>query len=438
MASEKSFPSKQRETQRTLQEHTTGSPIGETKWGKDVKASIYAYEVSTGTISSSTDTTLEIMTHGANIGDIIEFTSGVLADKELYVIAVPDANNVEIHEKLVTQPSLSDAVRILRPRTPIVSSTGSLELTSTPIKFNLDGAEQEVTEDTATPSNNAPLPVKLTSATGDINITAGDLNVQTSHTGASFDSMRIGDGTETVEINASGEMQVRDDDANTALSSIDSKDFATQTTLAALLVELQSKADLTETQPVSLASQPLPVGAATEATLLDVETELQSLNAKDFATQTTLAALLTELQSKADLSETQPVSLASQPLPSGASTEAKQDSIITELQSLVSNQQLDVIEFARNDYTSTSVGTGAYVELVSSTSAEIKKIQIFDSSGQTLVIATGASSSEVDKLYVFPGGNGDIDVSIPASTRISIKAISDTANAGEISINFLG
>ena len=97
-----------------------------------------------------------------------------------------------------------------------------------------------------------------------------------------------------------------------------------------------------------------------------------------------------------------------------------------------------VIEFARNDYTSTSVGTGAYVELVSSTSAEIKKIQIFDSSGQTLVIATGASSSEVDKLYVFPGGNGDIDVSIPASTRISIKAISDTANAGEISINFLG
>lgn len=38
--------------------------------------------------------------------------------------------------------------------------------------------------------------------------------------------------------------------------------------------------------------------------------ELQTLNTVDFATQTTLAALLTELQLKADLSETQPVSLA--------------------------------------------------------------------------------------------------------------------------------
>jgi len=65
------------------------------------------------------------------------------------------------------------------------------------------------------------------------------------------------------------------------------EDFATQTTLAALLTELQLKADLTETQPVSAVSLPLPTGAAT---------------------QTTLAALLTELQLKADLSETQPVS----------------------------------------------------------------------------------------------------------------------------------
>ena len=73
----------------------------------------------------------------------------------------------------------------------------------------------------------------------------------------------------------------------TAVESIDTK-VATQTTLAALLVELQLKADLTETQPVSLATVPLPTGAAT---------------------QTTLAALLTELQLKADLTETQPVSV---------------------------------------------------------------------------------------------------------------------------------
>ena len=97
--------------------------------------------------------------------------------------------------------------------------------------------------------------------------------------------------------------------------------------LSNLLTEMQLKADLTDTQPVSAASLPLPSGAATEA-------NQATLIAKDFATQTTLAAvlakiiaapsteakqdtlitalaaLLTELQLKADLSETQPVSFA--------------------------------------------------------------------------------------------------------------------------------
>lgn len=40
------------------------------------------------------------------------------------------------------------------------------------------------------------------------------------------------------------------------------------TSLASILTELQLKADLTETQPVSAASLPLPTGAATEASLL--------------------------------------------------------------------------------------------------------------------------------------------------------------------------
>ena len=40
---------------------------------------------------------------------------------------------------------------------------------------------------------------------------------------------------------------------------------ATQTTLAGLLTELQGKADLTETQPISAAALPLPAGAATAA-----------------------------------------------------------------------------------------------------------------------------------------------------------------------------
>lgn len=236
------------------------------------------------------------------------------------------------------------------------------------------------------------------------------------------------------------------------LSSLNGKDFATQTTLAALLTELQLKADLTETQPVSMASSPLPTGAATEATL-------SSLDGKDFATQTTLAALLTELQLKADLTETQPVSLASSPLPTGAATEATLSAISAKLPAtlgiktsanslsvvpasdsafIVNQSALTAITTVRNAYTSTAVTTGAYVELVASLASSCKELQIFDSSGQTLELAVGGSGTETRIIYIFPGGNGNTRVGISAGSRISIKAVSATANLGELIINFLG
>ena len=148
------------------------------------------------------------------------------------------------------------------------------------------------------------------------------------------------------------------------LATLAGKDFATQVTLAALLTELQAKADLVETQPISAASLPLPSGAATaanqqtdaltntqlRATAVPVsgtfwqatqpvsgtfwqatqpvsgpltDTELRATAVPisvaslplptGAATQTTLASLLTELQLKADLTETQPVSIATMP-----------------------------------------------------------------------------------------------------------------------------
>ncbi len=74
------------------------------------------------------------------------------------------------------------------------------------------------------------------------------------------------------------------------------------------------------TQPVSVASLPLPASASTSALQTSSNTKLDSL--------------LTELQLKADLSETQPVSVVSLPLPSGASTSAKQDTGNTSVASI--------------------------------------------------------------------------------------------------------
>lgn len=95
-----------------------------------------------------------------------------------------------------------------------------------------------------------------------------------------------------------------------------------------------------------------------------------------------------------------------------------------------------VVNRARLDYSSTSVTTSAYVQLLASTSGAITMIEIFDSSGQTLLLATGGAGSEVDQIYILPGGNGQVPLAIAGSTRISIKAVSGTANAGEIDINF--
>lgn len=93
------------------------------------------------------------------------------------------------------------------------------------------------------------------------------------------------------------------------------------------------------------------------------------------------------------------------------------------------------VEIVRNDYTSVNVTTAAYVQLVASTAGMINLLDIFDSSGQTLVLAFGAAASEVDQFNIYPGGNGKVPITIPAATRISIKAVSATASTGEIDIN---
>jgi hypothetical protein len=92
----------------------------------------------------------------------------------------------------------------------------------------------------------------------------------------------------------------------------------------------------------------------------------------------------------------------------------------------------------RRDYTISPVTTGAYVQLVPAVSLTTKEIEIFDSSGQTLVLATGIPGSEVDQILIFPGGNGRIKLQILSGVAVSIKAVSATANVGEIDINWYG
>jgi hypothetical protein len=136
--------------------------------------------------------------------------------------------------------------------------------------FYKDGVQVPVKEDTVTPANNDPLPVKLSGVTGDVIVNAGDLSVAVE---ATNDSVAIGDAvtgdTALVDLNDDGTtyaLKVKDDDANTWLASIDAGISGLSTT----------------------------GGLATEATLADVKTAVESIALEDFATETTLATLATE------------------------------------------------------------------------------------------------------------------------------------------------
>lgn len=153
---------------------------------------------------------------------------------------------------------------------------------------------------------------------------------------------------------------------------------------------------------------------------------------------------------------TQAISAASLPLPSGAATESTLSAMSGKLPAVLGQTtksgSLSVTmasdqggiqvqetaskgEFVRNDYASNSVGTGAYVQLIASTAAAYSSIEVFDSSGQTMKLAIGGAGSEVDQFLIFPGGNGRLPYSIASGSRISIRGVSNTANAGEICIN---
>ncbi len=166
------------------------------------------------------------------------------------------------------------------------------------------------------------------------------MNVQLSHTGASFDSARIGDGTTLLGITVANEAKVNDAGANATLLLIEGDTSAIQTSSASVDTKLTTTNNLltsidgnlikADTDNVTVVSSTLPTGASTSAlqtagnaSLASIDTDIDvALSTR--ASQATSAAILAELELKADLTETQPVSVASLPLPTGAATAALQ------------------------------------------------------------------------------------------------------------------
>lgn len=90
------------------------------------------------------------------------------------------------------------------------------------------------------------------------------------------------------------------------------------------------------------------------------------------------------------------------------------------------------------DTSSTNVTSSAYVQLVASTAAAATWVNVFNGSAQPLVLAVGASSSEVDKIGIpASGSTGGVNLYIPAGSRLSVKSKGSTASSGLLIVNLL-
>lgn len=214
--------------------------------------------------------------------------------------------------------------------------------------------------------------------------------------------------------------------------NIDTTDLATEDKQDDIITELETQGDVLDALAVDLA--------AIEAEQLDQGTSLDAM-------VTDLAAIEVEILDQGTSLDSIDTKLDSQATSANQTTIIGHvdgiEALLTTIDSVLDNiktntDSLDIKEFVRNNYSSTNVTTGAYVELIASTSNTIKKLHIFDSSGETLYLAIGASGSEVDKMIIVPGGNDLIECNIPSGSRISLKAISGNCTVGEIVLNLIG
>jgi hypothetical protein len=87
------------------------------------------------------------------------------------------------------------------------------------------------------------------------------------------------------------------------------------------------------------------------------------------------------------------------------------------------------------NYGSTSVTTGAWVQLIASSAATINALTIFSGCGETIELGTGAAASETRVALIPPGGlDGQISLTIASGTRISVRGVTGTCSSGYLAL----
>ena len=89
-----------------------------------------------------------------------------------------------------------------------------------------------------------------------------------------------------------------------------------------------------------------------------------------------------------------------------------------------------------NDCSSSPINTGAWTQLIASTSAAIFRIHFYNGAGISIKLAIGGAGAESEIFRIVPGGEM-LDFYVAASTRISIQPTANLTD-GLLIVNYLG
>lgn len=82
---------------------------------------------------------------------------------------------------------------------------------------------------------------------------------------------------------------------------------------------------------------------------------------------------------------------------------------------------------------------GSFTQVVASLAVEASQVHLMDTGGRFLGLYLGAPGFETLKMIINPGSDSIVDVTLPATSRISLRSMETVGPvAGFIAINFLG
>lgn len=396
--------------------YPTIEPIRREQHGLSVLAHQFVYQVATDIAeSASTVRQIKATSHVAFKGDVIRFTSGSNSGRESKVSSV-STDFINLVESITV--SNTDAFEILRHKYPVVDSDGVIPVTAslvqTAIQYDLNGSDVEVHQDTGTPANSKPLPVQYLNPIGvrteiATEATASDIAGSASSIDSKIDTLLIDTGS----------MDASLANIDTNMTLLEAKDFATQTTLAALLA-----------------------AAATETTLAAASAKLPATLGQK-AMSASFAVVLASDQASVPVAATQSGNWSVR-AQDGSGNAITSETVQTTTQALhvkdvglniVDQLDSDVLSLASANIKGSGTALGSITAHVAALAANVKKIKCMSTVGEFI----GVYNTTTLLAIVGPGQDDEIDVKIASGTAIKLRSMDTTDLAdGKICLQFLG